>query len=278
MRAIVGCLFLGMLLLPGLANAAPSKGARAYLQFASRLFRDADYEGALLQLRRAEPMLVGHKKHALVLFNIARCHEELGQHVKAMRAYERFMEQPDTDARAARAQQKIAKLLPLATGQLSVRCDPAGTTLRIDGLDGSRRCPWKSPRMIAGVYVIHGTASGHEPRSIDARVLPGRVVSSRLNLPKIQAGKLVDGPPPPAKASPVPWVVAGAGVAVIGVGALLHLSAQETRDEANAAGSGSRFDALESSYRNRELAAFSAYAIGAGAVGLGTWWLTQPTK
>lgn len=263
-----------LLLAPNVSVAKGKTRVQGYLSFASRLFRDGDFEGALLQLRRAEPMLQGHKKRPLVLFNIARCLEEMGQNADALRAYETFLDSPGSDARQARARAKIARLLPLATGRIDIRCDPKGARLRIEGLEGSYHCPWISPRLVAGAYTVHGTRRGYEPRTIAAVVSPGRQTVHRLVLPKLRGGAMVDAGPAPASDS-TPWMVGGAGVALIGVGVLLHLSARSTRDEANRVEPGARFDALESSYKNRELAAFGAYAVGGGALALGAWWLGQ---
>ena len=105
MRALAVFLILGLGLpaAPALARSKrQSKASRIqeYLKFASKLFKAGDFEGALVQLQRAEPMLEGHKKQALVRFNIARCFEELGRHAEALGAYERFLEDPDTLALA----------------------------------------------------------------------------------------------------------------------------------------------------------------------------------
>ena len=65
--------------------------AQAYLDLATTLFRKGDHQGALEELKRAQPLIEDPKVTALVHFNIARCYEELGMAIHAMQAYRTYL-------------------------------------------------------------------------------------------------------------------------------------------------------------------------------------------
>lgn len=104
MRWLVLCCAL---LLPKLTVAQTpedEKLAKQYYQLGKELYGRADYAGALTQFENAYK----HAKRPLMHYNIARCHEALGQHADAIAAYKRYLESKPEDAK--RVEARIANL------------------------------------------------------------------------------------------------------------------------------------------------------------------------
>ncbi len=83
-RALICCCLL-LAPLPALADDAEL--AKQYYKLGQELYDRADYEGALKQFRQAYT----HAKRPALLYNMARCHESLGQHEKAIALYTEYL-------------------------------------------------------------------------------------------------------------------------------------------------------------------------------------------
>lgn len=71
------------------------KLAKRYFQLGKELYGRADYAGALKQFQSAYK----HAARPLMRYNIARCHEALGQHREAIAAYKSYLESKPADAK-----------------------------------------------------------------------------------------------------------------------------------------------------------------------------------
>ena len=88
-------------------TAAPSTGtaqsqqevaeARAAFERGESLFSEQNYALALEAFERSYDLLEGHPRQHLVLFNVARCQEELGRLADAVETFERYLRQGGAD-------------------------------------------------------------------------------------------------------------------------------------------------------------------------------------
>jgi tetratricopeptide (TPR) repeat protein len=82
------------------ANAqteADIEQARAAFERGETLFGEGNYFLALESFQRSHALLDGFPRQHLVLFNIARCQEELGQFADALETFERYLREGGAD-------------------------------------------------------------------------------------------------------------------------------------------------------------------------------------
>jgi tetratricopeptide (TPR) repeat protein len=78
-----------ILLAPASARAQNDEGlAKQYYKLGEELYNRADYEGALKQFQKSYE----YSKRPALLVTLARCHESLGQHEKAIQLYTEYLE------------------------------------------------------------------------------------------------------------------------------------------------------------------------------------------
>jgi tetratricopeptide (TPR) repeat protein len=244
------------------------KKAQAYLTLAGDLFRSKDFDGALTELRRAEPLVAGSKVQAVVRFNIARCLEELSRFGEAYRAYQRYLNLSEIkDARREKARAAIERLRPSAVGTLRIKCDQPDTVVVISEMgEKARECPFESAEIIIGKYDITAALSEHETARKSVVVKAGAVTDVHFVLVK----KTIDVPSQPTtRGIDWAWVGSGLGVAALGVG--FHVAAFQTMSDNNekiVTNSAARDDILDS-FRTQRTIAFSSYAVAAVLLGVG---------
>ena len=95
-RAIIVALLLGSVAPSSVA--AQYEEARAEFEEAEHQFRSGNYALALQGFQRTYAMMEGHPNRALVLFNVGRCQEELGQLREARDTYARYLREAAGDA------------------------------------------------------------------------------------------------------------------------------------------------------------------------------------
>ncbi len=168
------------------AAEAKRKAAQAYLNIATSLFRNKDYEGALAELQRAEPLVEKTSIFPLVRFNIARCYEELGLHLQTLAAYRRYLETGEkSTARQARAHQVIKSLRAEHIGRLIVNCDPRDAEVRLVNQDQARQgCPADFGELLDGSYTVQVSRDGFETESRDVYVEASTTTRTNVALPR----------------------------------------------------------------------------------------------
>ncbi|MCA9540105.1 MAG: tetratricopeptide repeat protein, partial [Myxococcales bacterium] len=250
--------------------------AQAYLDLATTLFKAQDYEGALKELQRAEPLLDGSDTQPLVRFNIARCLEELGRPADAVRAYQRYLALSEgADKRRDRAREAIALLEPRAIGRLAIDCAQPGTVVRLPTVDQTAHdCPYKDDHILAGAYEIVASRPGYRDERRSVTVAAGEDSKVRFVLAVADA----DVPEPETvkagtttRSTLLPWAVVGAGASVLAVGGVFNALAAGTRDEVLNAPPSDERDADFDSFETQRTAAVASYIGGAALLGVGIY-------
>jgi tetratricopeptide (TPR) repeat protein len=271
MKLVLAALMLSTLLLPAPVLAAPKQDdvaqARAHFKKGTELYRQARYREAIAEFEAAYKA----KPHGVLHYNIAQCHEKLGDIPAALKSYHEYLrESPNAEDKAEvlAAMSNLEKRLS-ATGvqQLLVYSDPPEAEVWVDG-HAKGRTPFS-------VVLPHGTHSvslvkpGYRTLTRETVLAPDRSVELDLTLQKGPSSTpvAVPLPPPPAMpalagsgavpeskpdltptppsplAQPGPpavapkksrvwtWVALGAAAAVAGVGTYYGLSAQSASNQ-----------------------------------------------
>lgn len=249
----------------GAADGTRLAKAQTYLDLATKLYRAGDYRGALAELRRAEPLAAHEPVLPMIRFNIARCHEKLGEDADAVEAYEHYLEVGEDSSRQARARQMVEQLAPIAFGRVDVTCGPDGAAVEIAMLtEGAVPCPLALDRVRPGTYPVEFTREDHMPAMRTLVVERGATAALVVALEPLAAPLAVEGvetPPPVSRYGPWPerslWSGVGFGV----VGGIFHgLTALERdRLERERDLDWMRFHVLEG-------AAYTGYAVGGALI------------
>lgn len=232
-------------------ESADVKKARELFQWAQRLYKQARYAEAISKFEEAYAV----RPHPVIYFNIGRCHEQLGDTAKALRAYRDYLRLlPDaqdkenvTDAIANLER----RLREKGVQQLMVFADPPQARIVVDGQDLGR-----SPatvELVAGNHTMMVTAEGYEKversfvmqttRATEMTITLRPVASAPLasDAPKVEPAVNLgpSAPPPPVivaapEAAPKPrvwtYVAGGAAVVSMGVGVGLGVVANNTAE------------------------------------------------
>jgi len=168
------------------------------------LYRRGDHAAAVAQFQRAHEL----SGHPVALYNLGLAYEALERPVAAVDTMKRVLASPGnlSPERIARAKQTVATLAP-RIGELAVRCNIDGATVRIDGIDAATT-PTAAPLPVkGGTVLVEVLASGHLPVRREVIVAGGQrkqvdieLVSSDKRLaqltvmsPIMGAGVYVDG-------------------------------------------------------------------------------------
>lgn len=109
------------------AFAQPEVAARESFERGVLLYEGGRYREAIVQFQNAYQL----RPHTSVLFNIARCHENLGELAEALAYYERMLADPAVENRSdVEARARAIRERPVAVFLSTV---PEGATVRIDG-------------------------------------------------------------------------------------------------------------------------------------------------
>lgn len=198
---------VAVLLLATLLSAAPParpaaaedpvtrKKVQAYLDLAADLFRAKDFEGALIELGRAQAL----SDLAMVRYNVARCYEELGKDLETVAAFEKYLALQDGSPGAAdrqkRAREALARIAPRLFGGLEVTCPVAESSVFIlELMQAPQPCPYKNDKIPAGTYEVQTFSPGSAPFVVKVTVPPGKSV--------IVAAQAVPVAPPPEPEKP----------------------------------------------------------------------------
>jgi tetratricopeptide (TPR) repeat protein len=173
--------------------------ARSHFRKGTELYRQARYREAIAEFELAYRL----RPHGVIHFNLAQCHERLGDIPAALQSYHEYLRAvPDAEDRrnvmAAMANLE-ARLGASGVQQLLVYSDPSGAEVLVDGQSRGR-----SPLALVLPHGSHSVALVKQGYRTTTRqvVLSSQVsVEMDVSLQKVDAG-LVPLPPPPVVAAP----------------------------------------------------------------------------
>ena len=187
--------------------SAAMERARGPVAEGLELFRDGSYSDALKRFRDAERILqLAELPMPATLDRIlARCHDQLGEIIPALRHYQRFLANADPDdpglrVSIARAEQAVVRLEnQLARTAIRFDVRPAGVEIRIDGKHAGAT-PLPPMRVAARQHLVTLTKPGHHTQEVEIDVAAGAVVPVIAHLEPVEAQ--APAVPPPAAAAP----------------------------------------------------------------------------
>jgi hypothetical protein len=274
-------LILGMATAARAGDESTRTRAQAYIDLASRLFAAHDYAAALTELERAAQL----EDLVVLRFNIARCHDELGHAVQAVREFEHYLEMTDDTEgaadRHARALATIERLSKSAVGVLDVRCQ--GRVEVVGVTETPQPCPLERLLVVPGTLELRVAAEGFEPYSQKVSVAAGEhvklepvlVPSTRAQNPALLdkgTGTTVSATAGPRPMRVAGWVLFGVGLAEgLATGIGFGATGASQHDQASRAGLASDAMNLESDAETKRDLAIGLGIGGAviAAVGAG---------
>jgi tetratricopeptide (TPR) repeat protein len=260
--------------------------AQAFVNQASQLYLQGNYEAALGALQQAAPLAEAAADPGLpgIRFNIARCLEQLQRWPEALDAYGAYNKLPDEPHRKERAWEAVRGLKRKVYGQLAVTCFPQGAQVRVEGPDmhtDAAPCPYRNEEARPGDYTVIVTYPGY----LEARRSAAVTVGSGANLEVSLARDPAAAPPPLAVLGPQspperpmnvwPWVAVGAGAAAAGVGVYFTTAALSARDDAESEPPGEAQDEAVSRFERDRTLSYAMYGAGGAlaAVGVALYFL-----
>jgi tetratricopeptide (TPR) repeat protein len=198
MKALATAIVLA-LALPGLAAAGPSDAqqiaaAKAFFKKGKELYNQARYREAIAAFEAAYKA----KPHGVLHYNIAQCHEKLGDIPAALRSYHEYLrEVPDADDKenVLKAMSNLeARLAATGVQQLLVYSDPAEAEVWVDG-QSRGRTPF-STVLPHGTHTVSLVKTGYKTVTREVVLAPDR--SLELSLTLVKGASAVPLPPPPA--------------------------------------------------------------------------------
>jgi hypothetical protein len=224
---------------PAVAQEQDAARGKVYVEAGVKLFKAKDYEGALVEFRRAEPMGAALGDMAGIRFNIARCLEELGRPAEAIPAFERYLALSDRESPRRRAKRAIERLAN-RVGSLAIQCDAAGTVIRVG--DRTYKCPTIVGLLAPGRHTVSAVGPSGRTWSSVVNVEGGSVKEVRMGPahPSGFGARGVDrGRGPLGRWQFVAWSLVGAVVGALG-GALVGSSIGATSGNEHNVDTGAR--------------------------------------
>jgi hypothetical protein len=165
-------------------------------------------------------------------------HEALAHWAEAVASYRTYLRLRPDSRDAADVQARIDRIVAAhLTGALTVRCDPAGAAVSVDGKPAGVT-PITAAPLAAGDHTVRVSAPGYVPREIAVTI--GASASSEVEcalalVPAVAAPAPPPAPPPVRRGTAwyrKPWVWAVAGAVVIAGGATAYLARPDRPDTA----------------------------------------------
>ena len=286
------------------AQDPATRQAKAHFQKGTSLYRQARYREAIAEFEAAYRL----RPHGVLFFNLAQCHERLGDLPAALRAYHEYLRSTPGAEDRATVQAAMANLEQRlgATGvqQLLVYSQPSGAEVSVDGQPRGKT-PFAA-LLPHGKHAVSVAAPGYVTLTRDALLsadrsvlldvaltpspeiavggAPGPGAATRSGVPPALAPaspaeaavpSLGAAPPPEvAAAGPRPrvwtWVAAGVAGAALAAGVAYGLAARSATDELRS----SQHDQataqrLADSAGSRARTANVLYGVAAGAGAVG---------
>lgn len=225
-------------LAPSVAAAEPTlPEAQALIAEAARQFKAGQSAEALQSYTEAARHPTAARDPRLQ-WNIARCHEELGQYALAIEGFERAAALSEDDRRRARAEARAARVRAERFGRIEVDC--AEGEARIEALGEPRSCPAAWPQVEVGDYpATLRTLDGRVARFV-VTVTPSETTVARPALPA--PGVIEPAPVEPAATSWWPLAAAGLSGASAIAAAWLYSEGSHAADAARTASTPRAYD------------------------------------
>jgi tetratricopeptide (TPR) repeat protein len=229
---------LAVLLAGLLLSATPDavEQARTDFERGAALYRAGNYREALSAFEEAQ----ARSPAPQALFNIARCHDRLGEFVDAVEAYRAYLQAAPAAADRATVQARIDELqsrLPLQAS-LRVAVEPPAAVSVDDG------APQPSPvavQLAPGHHRVSARRDGYGPVDRDVDLAPGSRVQLELSLAPLVAGSAPIRAPEAAVRDAVgataphrgerrwTWVATGLSAVSLAAGVTFGISAQQAQ-------------------------------------------------
>ncbi len=202
MKALITAIAIALLLPAAAAagQAEPSQTAVAKARFkkGTELYKQARYREAIAEFEAAYKA----RPHGVLHYNIAQCHEKLGDIPAALRSYHEYLrEVPKADDREVvlKAMSNLeARLAATGVQQLLVYSDPAESEVWVDG-QSRGRTPF-STVLPHGTHTVSLVKTGYKTVTREVVLAPDRSLELSLTLQK--GASVVPLPPPPPAAVP----------------------------------------------------------------------------
>ncbi len=225
--------------------------AKAHFRRGTELYRQARYRDAIAEFEAAYKL----KPHGVLHYNVAQCHEKLGDIPAALRSYHDYLrEVPDAEDKAnvlAAMANLESRLAATGVQQMLVYTDPPGAEVIVDG-QSRGRTPF-SMVLPHGMHLVSLVKGGFKTWTREVVLSPDRSLHLDLTLEKGTSTLVPPPPAAPALATPEPspatpltapqpvptparprvwtWVAAGVAVAAAGAGAYFGAQARSRSDE-----------------------------------------------
>lgn len=156
---------VSLVLFPSMTHAEESdtpstiREARERVTRGEALYRQGDYDSALVEFQQAYDVIGEHPNRYLVLFNIGRCHHQSFRYDQALRFYRQYLEEGGDGAPDRADVEALIEELETLLGTLRVEIDIESAEVWLDNRSigtapGSLSVP-------SGVHTIELRAPGH---------------------------------------------------------------------------------------------------------------------
>ncbi|MBM4379356.1 MAG: PEGA domain-containing protein, partial [Deltaproteobacteria bacterium] len=193
---------------PTLAGRPGSKvkSARDLFEAAERLYRQKKYAAAVVKFEEAQAF----RPHPVVMFNIARCREQLGEAAAALRWYREHLRVAEGEKDQEQVLQAVVrlerKLREQGVQQLTALTEPPGARVEINGRElGAAPV---TTELAEGEHTVSVSAPGHEPTQQRHAYQLLRATDLRISLARTPEPAPVAEPAPAPQPAPEAAVMA----------------------------------------------------------------------
>ena len=179
------CALISVGAAPAPAAADDATRAKDIFKVAQKLYKEARYADAIAKFEEAYVL----KPSPVIIYNIGKCHEQLGDVPKAMRSYRDYLrlspDAKDKDTVSDAIANLERRLKEKGLQQLLVFADPPGALIEVDG-----KVLGNSPASIeltAGNHKLSVKADGYEPTERAFVMQTARATEMTINLRKVEA-------------------------------------------------------------------------------------------
>jgi tetratricopeptide (TPR) repeat protein len=227
---------------PSGVDASVQARAQAHYEQGVAAYRQQQFRDAIGHFLAADAIV----QSPALPFNVARAYEKLGESARALEYYRIYLHRgpdPKNEQQVrARVREIEMALAKLGVQQMTVRSNPAGANVTIDGT-ARGTTPWTGELALGRHQVV--LDYGSLERQLTVELVPEQALDVDVALAgpaaedhreQYAAGSAESAPPSEAHAMPafVPWVVAGTGVLALGAAGVYELKRQGAESDAKA--------------------------------------------